>query len=100
MLQSLLSEDTLSDCPLLSASYIVFVTTSAFNILAVAINEIYHFTNTVMGIHPNNKCCVAFGLSIIWFASIIVNLGVAFLPSNPSFDRPVRIYYEVNHIIP
>lgn len=89
LLQSLFMHQAPSDCAILGASYIVFVTTSAFNILAVTINEIYHFTNKIIGVQMNNRCCVVFGLSITWFASVIINLGVAFLPGNPTFDSAV-----------
>lgn len=92
MFQSLLHKEPPADCAILGATYIVFITASAFNILAITINELYHFTNVVVGNEPSNKCCVLFGLGIIWFASIIINLGVAFLPGTPKFDRAVSMY--------
>ena len=75
-------------CSLLGGSYIVFVTTSAFNVLALVMNEAYQFYDLMMSIKDSrNCCCVIFGVFTIWFASIIMNLGVTVIPGNPSYDR-------------
>ena len=81
-------------CSVMGGSYIVFVTASAFNLLAMVMNEAYQFADLMMGIKDSrNYCCVIFGIFMIWFSSIIMNLGVAFIPGNPSFDR------EMGHCI-
>lgn len=73
-------------CNLLGGSFIVCVTSTAFNMLAMVMNEAYVFADLNAGIRDSgNYCCVVFSISTIWFASIILNLGVAFLPGNPSF---------------
>ena len=75
-------------CNILGSSYIVFVTTTAFNMLAMVMNEAYMFSDLTLGITDSrNFCCVSFGVFIIWFGSIIMNLGVAFIPGNPGLDR-------------
>ncbi len=75
-------------CSILGGSYIVFVTTSAFNLLALVMNEAYQFYDLMMSIKDSrNCCCVIFGVFTIWFASIIMNLGVTVIPGNPSYDR-------------
>jgi hypothetical protein len=77
-------------CNILGGSFIVFVTTSAFNLLAMVMNEAYQFADMNLGIKDSgNFCCVIFGICMIWFTSLILNLGVAFIPGNPSFKRDV-----------
>lgn len=78
----------ISYCSLIGSSYIVFVTTTAFNQLALVVNESYMFSDLVLGIQDSrNYCCVIFGIFIIWFGSITMNLGVAFIPGSPNFDH-------------
>ena len=92
--QTLVGHTPQGFCSVLGGSYIVFVTTSAFNLLALVMNESYQFADLTLGIKDSrNYCCVIFGIFIIWFSSIIMNLGVAFIPGNPSFDR------EMGHCI-
>ena len=77
-------------CSVLGGSYIVFVTTSAFNLLALVMNEAYQFYDLMMSIKDSrNCCCVIFGVFTIWFSSIIMNLGVTVIPGNPSYDRNI-----------
>ena len=85
--QSLMSEEPPAYCSILGGSYVVFVTTSSFNMLAMVMNEAYQFTDLMLGIKDSrNYCCVSFGIFIIWFSSIIMNLGVTFIPGNPNYD--------------
>lgn len=91
---TMIGNDMPQFCGSLGASYIVFVTASAFNLLGMVMNEAYQFADLTIGIKDSrNYCCVIFGVFIIWFSSIIMNLGVAFIPANPSFDR------EMGHCI-
>ncbi len=86
--QTMVSQEPMEFCSMLGGSYIVFVTTSAFNMLAIVMNEAYQFADLTLGIKDSrNYCCVIFGIFIIWFSSIIMNLGVTFIPGNPRFDR-------------
>lgn len=88
--QTLLSDQPASVCSALGGVYIVCVTCTAFNTLALVMNEAYMFSDLCLGITDSrNYCCVLFGIFIIWFGSTIMNLGVAFIPGNPDFDRDV-----------
>lgn len=88
--QTMTKVQPITFCNILGSSYIVFVTTTAFNLLALVMNEAYMFSDLALGIQDSrNYCCVMFGIFIIWFGSIIMNLGVAFIPGNPGFDRKV-----------
>lgn len=75
-------------CGLVGGSYIVLVTSSAFNQLATVMNEAYHLADLAMKNEDSRSwCCVIFGIFTIWFGSVIMNLGVAFIPGNLSFNR-------------
>ena len=88
--QTMVSDHPPLFCSMLGGSYIVLVTSSTFNLLAVVMNEAYLFSDLTLGVKDSrNYCCVVFGIFIIWFASIIMNLGVAFIPGNPIYDRRV-----------
>ena len=88
--QTMVSDYDPMFCSLLGGSYIVVVTSSTFNLLAVVMNEAYLFSDLTLGVKDSrNYCCVIFGIFMIWFASIIMNLGVAFIPGNPIYDRRV-----------
>ncbi|CAH1798608.1 unnamed protein product [Owenia fusiformis] len=84
---SLMTKEPPTYCNLLGGSYIVFITTSSFNLLAMVMNEAYQFSDLNLGIRESrNYCCVIFGIFIIWFTSLILNLGIAFIPGNTSYD--------------
>ncbi|PAA46549.1 hypothetical protein BOX15_Mlig026973g4 [Macrostomum lignano] len=87
---SLLHDQEPMFCNLLGGSFIVCVTSTAFNILAMVMSEAYVFADLSAGVKDSgNYCCILFSISTIWFASIILNLGVAFLPGNPSYIQKV-----------
>jgi hypothetical protein len=88
--QTMVSDYDPMFCSILGGAYIVVVTSSTFNLLAVVMNEAYLFSDLTLGVKDSrNYCCVIFGIFIIWFASFIMNLGVAFIPGNPIYDRRV-----------
>ena len=88
LFQTMMGHQPTMLCSILGGSYIVFVTTSAFNLLALVMNEAYQFYDLMMSIKDSrNCCCVIFGVFTIWFSSIIMNLGVTVIPGNPSYDR-------------
>ncbi|XP_074663213.1 trace amine-associated receptor 4-like [Tubulanus polymorphus] len=87
---SIITEQEPMFCNVLGGSFIIFVTTTAFNLLAMVMNEAYQFADMNLGIKDSaNFCCVVFGISTIWFTSLILNLGVAFIPGSPSFVKGV-----------
>lgn len=83
---SVLTEQEPPHCSLLGGIFIVCVTTNAFNILAMIMSDAYVFADLAAGReNSGNYCCVLFGITTIWFAAIILNLGVAFLPGSPTY---------------
>lgn len=78
-------------CATLFSSYIILVTASTFNLMAITTTEIYHFTNKLVEISVSNFCCVCFGITLVWVTSVVVNLGVAFMPSISTFHKEVMV---------
>ena len=80
-------------CDITAGGFIVVVTTYAFNHLGLVMNEAYQFADlTLMVQDSRNCCCVTFGIFITWFSSMILNLGVAFIPGNPVvYSDPAKV---------
>lgn len=86
-------------CNTLGATYIFLMTLTAYNLLAIHINEEYQLTDRHGYIPGENKAhrhyrvddknsfwCVSFGIFMIWFTTVLLHLGVAFLPSSAEFN--------------
>ena len=87
---SLISHEPPYFCDVIGGSYVVFITTSSFNLLAMVMNEGYQFSDATLGLKDSrNYCCVIFGIFMLWMTSFILNLGVAFIPGSPSFNNRI-----------
>ncbi|ESP03978.1 hypothetical protein LOTGIDRAFT_156580 [Lottia gigantea] len=82
---SLLMDTDIQECNIVGASYIFLMTVSAYNLLALLMNEEYHIMDTTNKI-KGNYCCVMFGIFMIWFTTILLHLGVAFIPGSTEFN--------------
>ncbi|GFR95379.1 trace amine-associated receptor 4-like [Elysia marginata] len=106
---SLLMASHIPHCDVLGAGYILLMTVSAYNLLALVVNEEYqcafvsqrlhqtkhHAGNTspgqrlADGTEGGDGCCIAFGVVIIWFTTVLLHLGVAFLPGSSEYSPSV-----------
>lgn len=88
---SLLLDTNIPHCDLLGAGYILLMTVSAYNLLALLVNEEYQCSFTSRrNYHKNGDgCCIAFGVVITWFTTVLLHLGVAFLPGNSEYSKDV-----------
>lgn len=92
-------------CSLLGNTYMLFLTMSAFNLLALIMSEAYRLADLILGIKDSrNCCCVAFSVIMIWFGSAVMNLGFAFIPitealSHYGNDHCLFIYGITQHYI-
>ncbi|CAL1534629.1 unnamed protein product [Lymnaea stagnalis] len=88
---SLLLGADIPHCDVLGAGYILLMTVSAYNLLALLINEEYQCSfSTRRNYHKNGDgCCIAFGVVIIWFTTVLLHLGVAFLPGSSEYSKDV-----------
>ncbi len=74
--QSLLEDVAPSFCTVLGGSYVVVVTASGFNIVAMICCEAYTFSeHNTGGDARGSLCCVVFGILMVYIGSIIIHLG-------------------------
>ncbi len=99
--RSLVTSESAAHCPILASTYIVLITSSSFNMLAMVMNEAYQFSDLTLNMKESRNCyCVLFGVSTTWFGSIIMNLGIAFIPSNRGYNERIDecvFIYGVTH---
>ncbi|KAK6192856.1 hypothetical protein SNE40_004255 [Patella caerulea] len=73
---NLIAGEEISSCTVQGASYIVIITASAFNLVAMICTEAYTFGETNIGGRSKGTiCCVAFGILLVYVASTILHLG-------------------------
>lgn len=80
----LLQNTEVPACHAVGASYVLFVTVSAYNLLAIVVNEECEMQRPSKH-REKNHFCVVFGIAILWFTCILIHMGVAFLPKEPEF---------------
>ena len=71
-------------CNLVGVSYLLLVTVSAYNLIAIVVNEEYELQCPPRSTEKN-QYCVIFGLCIIWFTCLLLNMGVVFLPKGTKY---------------
>lgn len=89
-------------CNAFGAAYIFLMTLTAYNLLAIHINEEYQLTDRdgyIPGLGRGKRhdqadknhsfWCISFGIFMIWFTTILIHLGVAFLPSSAEFSYDI-----------
>lgn len=65
-----------SDCDFFGATYVLIITASVFNMLAMVCTEAYTFGEVNIGGNSKGSlCCVVFGTLLVYIASIILHLG-------------------------
>ena len=71
-------------CNLVGVSYLLLVTVSAYNLIAIVVNEEYELQCPPRSTEKN-QYCVIFGLCLIWFTCLLLNMGVVFLPKGTKY---------------
>merc|ERR1712106_1272034 len=102
--------EAISKCSLVETTFLLLVTVSTVNLLSVVLNDApilpEEDDEDVASLLKDSPQCMAFGLFMIWFASVTVNLGPTFLsgalaanagavmdePSCPLVQGPYRHY--------
>ncbi|XP_052809096.1 uncharacterized protein LOC128237546 [Mya arenaria] len=80
----LLNNVNVPSCNTIGASYVLFVTLAAYNLLAIVVNEECEMQRPSTN-RDKNTFCVVFGIVILWFTCILIHMGVAFLPKEPEY---------------
>ena len=85
--QSLLSDAAPRFCDILGGSYVIIISASTFNLLAMVCCEAYTFgEHNTGGDNTGSLCCVVFGLFIIYIGSLIVHLGPTIIGGDFSYN--------------
>jgi len=112
--QSIYACQPVTKCSLVETTFLLLVTVSTVNLLSVVLNDapiLPEDDEDVTTLLKDSPQCMAFGLFMIWFASVTVNLGPTFLsgalaanagavmdePSCPLVQGPYR-HYVLNAI--
>jgi len=113
--QSIYECEAVTKCSLVETTFLLLVTVSTVNLLSVVLNDApilpEEDDEDVTQLLKDSPQCIAFGLFMIWFASVTINLGPTFLsgalaanagavmdePSCPLVQGPYR-HYVLNAI--
>jgi len=91
---SILACQPITKCSLLETSFLVLVTASTINLLTTVLNDSpvlpEDTEEDALPILMDSPQCVFFGIFIIWFASITINLGPTFLSGTMAANSNFR----------
>lgn len=103
---SLTSKALVSVCNTLGSSFIVLMTSTMFNLVAIVCCEVYMFSEINLGGDGTrgSLCCITFGISLVYTGSVILHLGPTLIGGNfeadPSTRRCLFIYgQQKNYIV-
>ena len=78
------------DCSFQGSSYIIIITASAFNLMAMICTEAYTFGETNIGGNSRGSvCCVLFGILTVYVTSTIVHLGPTLIGGYFEFNKDI-----------
>ena len=87
---SLLRDVKPSYCTALGGSYVVIVTASGFNIVAMICCEAYTFSEHNVGASGRGSlCCVVFGVVMVYIGSLIIHLGPTIIGGEFDYNHPI-----------
>ena len=73
---NLISQKKPSDCDFFGATYVLIITASIFNLVAMVCTEAYTFGEENIGGNSHGSlCCIIFGIILVYIASTILHLG-------------------------
>lgn len=96
---SLLNNVAPNFCTVLGGSYIVIVTASGFNIVAMICCEAYTFSeHNIGGDGKGSLCCVIFGVVMVYIGSIIIHLGPTIIGGEFKYNNKIGncIFYNAS----
>ena len=84
---SLLTNDRPSFCTLIGGSYVIVVTASGFNIVAMICCEAYSFAEHNVGRDGHGSLsCVIFGIVMVYIGSLILHMGPTIIGGNFNYN--------------
>lgn len=87
---NLLTQREPSDCSFFAASYIVIITMSVFNMVAMVCTEAYTFGETnIGGDSRGSLCCIIFGIILVYISSTTLHLGPTLIGGHFEFQKEI-----------
>lgn len=87
---NLLSQTTPTNCDFLGASFVILVTTSVFNMVAMVCTEAYTFgEKNIGGNSKGTVMCIIFGIVLVYIGSLILHLGPTLISGHFEFHPDI-----------
>ncbi|XP_052231090.1 trace amine-associated receptor 4-like [Dreissena polymorpha] len=87
---NLLSQTKPTDCNFFGASFVILVTTSVFNMVAMVCTEAYTFgEKNIGGNSKGTVICVGFGIILVYVGSLILHLGPTLIGGHFEFHPDI-----------
>ena len=87
---NLLSQTAPSDCNFSGATFVIIVTISVFNMVAMVCTEAYTFgEQNIGGNSRGTLICVVFGIILVYVGSIILHLGPTLIGGHFEFQKEI-----------
>lgn len=84
---NLLSQTTPTNCDFLGATFVILVTTSVFNMVAMVCTEAYTFgEKNIGGNSKGTAICITFGIVLVYIGSLILHLGPTLISGHFDFE--------------
>nr|KAG5696091.1 hypothetical protein BaRGS_020492 [Batillaria attramentaria] len=97
---NLLADSVPTDCDFQGSSYVVIITTSAFNMVAMICTEAYTFgENNVGGNTRGSFCCIMFGVLMVYVCSLVLHLGPTLIGGYFSYNKEIgNCSFRLGHV--
>lgn len=87
---NLLSQRSPSDCDLFGATYVILITISVFNMVAMVCTEAYTFgEKNIGGNSRGTVICITFGIVLVYIGSVILHLGPTLIGGHFEFQPDI-----------
>ncbi|KAJ8313004.1 hypothetical protein KUTeg_010377 [Tegillarca granosa] len=87
---NLITQQKPSDCEFFGKTYVLIITASVFNMVAMVCTEAYTFGEVnIGGDSRGSVCCILFGIVLVYIASTILHLGPTLIGGNFGFKPQI-----------
>lgn len=87
---NLLSQSTPTDCNFFGATFVILITISVFNMVAMVCTEAYTFgEKNIGGNSQGTVICITFGVVLVYIGSIILHLGPTLIGGHFEFQPDI-----------
>lgn len=87
---NLLSQSTPTDCNFFGATFVILITISVFNMVAMVCTEAYTFgEKNIGGNSKGTVICITFGVVLVYIGSVILHLGPTLIGGHFEFQPDI-----------